>query len=321
MKAIGGYFEIEDRGSGTFIHNNGVLLNTGRNALEYILRSLADVKSIYLPYFTCEVVLEPILKLGIPYRYYHINNQLEIAESIELEAGQYLIANNYFGIKDSYIRTLSEIYGTHLIVDCAQAFFAPVLPGINTFYSARKFVGVPDGGIAYCNESIDLSLFERDYSLDRTEHLYIRKEQGAEAGFKIYQSNELQLDNKPILCMSDFTKDMLNNIDYKRNIETRRRNFEYIHSRLADSNLLTIPSIDTFSAPMVYPYINKEGRELRHLLIGNKVFVARYWPNVLNETQPSDIEYNLTKNIISIPIDQRYSIDDMKYIIKTIQAV
>ena len=61
MKVIGGYFELADiEQANNFPHKNGILLNTGRNALEYILSSIKDVKLIYLPYFTCEVVLEPI---------------------------------------------------------------------------------------------------------------------------------------------------------------------------------------------------------------------------------------------------------------------
>ena len=67
MDAIGGYFELADcEQVDNFPHRNGVLLNTGRNALEYILRTIKQISHIYIPYFTCEVVLEPIKRLGIP---------------------------------------------------------------------------------------------------------------------------------------------------------------------------------------------------------------------------------------------------------------
>jgi len=82
MKEIGGYFELADyEQADNFPHKKGILLNTGRNALEYILRSIKKIKCLYLPYYTCEVVLEPINRLGIPYRCYHINSQFEIADS------------------------------------------------------------------------------------------------------------------------------------------------------------------------------------------------------------------------------------------------
>ena len=51
MQAIGGYFELADYEDGkNFPHPDSILLNTGRNALEYVLRSIGDVKGIYLPY-------------------------------------------------------------------------------------------------------------------------------------------------------------------------------------------------------------------------------------------------------------------------------
>ena len=138
MNPIGGYFELADCGEcGVFPHSNGLLLNTGRNALEFILRSIGRVRRVYLPYYTCEVVLEPLKKLSIPCSFYAIDLNLEMTDKIELKEDEYLIANNYFGLKDAYIRTLASIYGDRLIVDCAQAFFSEPLPGIKSFYSCR----------------------------------------------------------------------------------------------------------------------------------------------------------------------------------------
>ena len=202
MKAIGGYFELADYEEGRgFPHQNGILLNTGRNALEYILRSIGEVKGIYLPYYTCEVVLEPLKKLHIPWVFYHINANFEMVEDIQPKEGEYIIANNYFGIKDACIQTLADKYGDHLIVDCAQAFFAKPIPGIKSFYSARKYVGVADGGVAYGVDGKYSLLYDGDDSTLHNSHLHIRKEQGAEAGFKEYQLNESKLDNQPIRLM------------------------------------------------------------------------------------------------------------------------
>ena len=53
MQEIGGYFELADYERGTgFPHNEGFLLNTGRNALEYILRSIGVINRVFLPYYT-----------------------------------------------------------------------------------------------------------------------------------------------------------------------------------------------------------------------------------------------------------------------------
>ncbi|MBQ7553938.1 MAG: hypothetical protein IJT46_06245 [Bacteroidaceae bacterium] len=304
MDAIGGYFELADYEEGKgFLHEYGILLNTGRNALEYILRCIGEVKGIYLPYYTCEVVLEPLKKLHIPYSFYHINANFELVEYLQPKNGEYIIANNYFGIKDAYIQKLAEKYGTQLIVDCAQAFFAKPIPGIKTFYSTRKFVGVADGGVAYGVDGKYSLLYDEDDSTLHNSHLRIRKEQGAEAGFKEYQLNETKLDNLPIRLMCRNTRDILWHIDYDKVVAKRRANYTYLHDALKDKNLLQLPDMGSFACPMVYPFMMRRNRDLRTELIAHKVFVARYWPNV-HQLDHYELEYQLASRVIPIPCDQ-----------------
>lgn len=318
VKAIGGYFELADKDcecGQTLV--DGVAFNTCRNSLEYILIQLADAKRIYVPYYTCEAVLEPLRRLPVEYVLYHIDDQLEIAEELILQQGDYLIVNNYFGIKDAYIAKLANKYGERLIVDNAQALFAPVLPNIKAVYSTRKFVGVADGGFAV-GVSADLALkYETDNSSEHDSHLYIRKEKGAEAGFKDYQANECKLDNQPIRRMSPQTKEILSQIDYESIIEKRRRNYQYLSKTLDERNLLQLPSMDSFACPMVYPFMTDK-KDLRAKLIENKIFVARYWPNVLEWCSEENIEYKLAVQIIPLPVDQRFGEEDMNRIINCI---
>ena len=181
MKEIGGYFELADREAGSCYPVDGVRLNTSRNALEYIVRSIPDVRHIYLPLYTCEAVTQPFRRLpNIEYSFYHINEKFEIADDIRLKDGEYLIANNYFGIKDAYIAELARDYGDRLIVDNAQALFAPAISGVKAAYSARKFVGVADGGFAVGVDSSDALNYELDDASGHDSHLLIRKEQGAD---------------------------------------------------------------------------------------------------------------------------------------------
>lgn len=320
MKAIGGYFELADYEEGSmFPHENGILLNTGRNALEYILRSIGTVKGIYLPYYTCEVVLEPLKKLHIPWVFYHTNSRFEIEDDICPKDGEYIIVNNYFGIKDAYINILAEKYREHLIVDCAQALFAKPIPGIKCFYSTRKFVGVADGGVAYLGNTkpFPVSITEIECTVDHGSHLFKRKEFGAEAGFADYQENETKLDNQPIRWMSDTTRRILDHIDFENVISRRRENYAVLHKALKDRNFLVLPDFDSFVCPMVYPFVTRIDRNLRKELIDNKIFVAKYWPNV-HQLSNYDTEYQMATRIIPIPCDQRYGEDEMNRILEII---
>lgn len=320
MRAIGGYFELADREAEGNYPVNGVRLNTSRNALEYIIRSIPDVHHIYLPLYTCEAVIQPFKRLpDIEYSFYHINERFEIVDDIRLKDGEYLIANNYFGIKDAYIAELVQKYGVRLVVDNAQALFAPVFHGIKAIYSARKFVGVSDGGFAVGVSDLDALNYDLDDAFEHDSHLLIRKEKGAEAGFKDYQSNECKLDNQPIRRMAPQTEDILRHIDYKNVIAKRRANYEYLHKAFGEKNQLDLPVINSFACPMVYPFLGSD-ENLRSRLIDNKIFVARYWPNVLEWCKEKDIEYKLAKYILPLPCDQRYGEEEMKIIVGLLKS-
>lgn len=317
-KPIGGYFELEKTThGGNFPQKDGVLLNTGRNALEYILASIGNVSKLYIPFYTCEVVLEPLEKLGIQYEFYHLDTHLELVKDIDLLEDEYLLFTNYFGVMDSYIMKLAQKYGNRLIVDCAQALYAKHISGIKTFYSPRKFVGIPDGAVVYMEGGISPSEFGVDYSDNRMSHLYIRLEHGPQAGYADFRNNAAKLKNLPILNMSYKTKELIENIDFKGIKKTRIQNFQLLHNDLKSTNRFIVPNIETFECPMVYPYWTSD-KELKSRLIKEQVFVATYWPNVLDWTKEGMIEYEFANCLLAIPCDQRYCAEDMKRIIKLI---
>ena len=317
MKPIGGYFEWEfPSNDGSFLHSAGVLLNSGRHSLEYILRSIGQVKRLWIPYYTCDVVLQPIERLGIPYSFYHINKDLMLACDHVLENGEYLIYTNYFGIMDGYCQALASRYESQLILDNAQALYAPHLDGINTFYSPRKFVGIPDGGIAYTNNPVNME-FQKDHSYNRCAHLLKRHDLEPMDGYNDFKASSHKIAITPLSLMSTITQNMLASLNYRSIREKRMANFSFLHTHLACSNKLDIPLSDSFACPMVYPYYTTD-LELRKRLIADQVFVATYWRNVLNWCDEGEIEYELCKNIIPIPIDQRYGEDDMRRIIRLI---
>ena len=321
LQEIGGYFGLELPARKVFLHDDGYLVNSGRNALELILLHIPDITKLWVPYYTCEVVLEPLKKYGIPYEFYSIDNHLEIADDLELHSGEYLLLTNYFGIKDRYITEMADKYGSRLVVDNAQAYFSRSIPGIKTFYSPRKFVGVPDGGIAFTDVQIDMRQYSVDLSWDRCSHLLKRLDMNAGAGYADFKANSRALVGQPISQMSNLTRALLSSIDFERIVRIRQDNFSFLHGKLGQANRLPIGEIGKdFICPMVYPYYTSD-EDLRKRLIDNKVFVATYWPNVLEWCRNGELEADLCKHIIPIPIDQRYGREDMERIIGLINKI
>lgn len=314
MEPIGGYFSLEFPQYEEY-HKDAIRLNTGRNCLEYILR-VRGYKKVYVPYYTCEAVMEPINKLGIPYEFYHIDIHFEIRVRFTLKEGEALLYTNYFGLKQRYVERLAEKLGTRLIVDNTQAFYAKPIQGIDTFYTCRKFFGVPDGAYLYCDKELDEEI-EQDYSYDRVAHLVKRIDLSAEEGFKDFRRVDDGLDNQPTRKMSKLTQRMMQGVDYEADALRRRANFQILHEALGKENNLEL-HLEDDAVPMVYPYL-VSAKGLREKLIENKIFVARYWPNVLEWAKLDDIDYLLAYQMQPLPVDQRYGKEEMDRIIELIK--
>ena len=311
--AIGGYFELELR-KGEHYHKNALRLNTARNCFEYILRARKYTK-VYIPYYTCEVMLEPLKKCNVDYVFYHINEQLEpIEETYQLQPTEAFLYTNYYGLKPRCVERLAEQYGKQLIVDNAQAFFAEPLEGIDTFYSARKFFGVADGAYLYTDAQLDMEL-EQDQSYQRMSHLLMRADVGAEAGYSEFRKNDDSLIDNPIRLMSNLTEKILCSIDYESAKQLRRRNYMLLAEQLGIKNGIHL-TMDEDAVPMVYPYLT-DYTTLRQRLISNRIYVATYWPNV-REWCEKDLERKLTTQILPLPLDQRINIEKIIEIIRAL---
>jgi hypothetical protein len=312
---IGGYFELSLDKLSNGVHPRAIALNTARNAFEYILK-VKKIKKIYLPYFTCEVMLEPLAKLGIPHVFYCINEQLEpIFDFMLLKDHDAFLYTNYFGLKDHYVKKLSFTC-KQLIVDNAQAFYAKSFNNEPTFYSARKYFGVADGAYLYCDDKLE-SIVQKDFSHDRMSHLLIRKDIDAEEGYSNFLKNENLLKNQPIRTMSTLTTAILESIDYENVAKKRIENFQMLKSALHNINQFSF-ELDSNNVPLVYPFWNRD-KNLRQHLIKNKIYTATYWTNVKQWSHRDSLEWKLTDEVLYLPIDQRYGKIEIEIIINLIK--
>lgn len=310
-REIGGYFELE-LSRGEEYHKDAIRLNTGRNAFEYILRA-KGYKKVYLPFYTCDVMLEPIQKLKLEYGFYHIDETFRPAFDFSIiKHDDVFVYNNYFGICDLQVIEVTQKC-KNLIIDNSQAFYSKPIAGIDTFYSPRKFFGLPDGAYLYTDKLLN-GEFEADISYQRFDHLLGRIDLGAEKFYSVFKKSDKALSNQPVKKMSSLTQSILSSIDYNLVADVRIRNFNYLHNELGKINKLRL-EYDSSAVPMVYPLLIGNGSGLKKHLLENKIFVATYWPNVLCWANANSFAYNLSENLLALPIDQRYDITIMSYIL------
>lgn len=144
MKDIGGYIEtnftydVDNR----YYHGGAVALNSGQSALRYIIR-VKHITDIWVPYFTCPTVWHACVTEGANLHLYHIGENF--MPTIEIDENAWIIYTNYFGVFGKNMSAMRAKY-KNLISDNTMSFFSS---GTNpAFYSARKFIAVPDGGYA-----------------------------------------------------------------------------------------------------------------------------------------------------------------------------
>jgi len=68
----------------------------------------------------------------------------------------------------------------------------------------------------------------------------------------------------------------------------------------------------------MYPFYVDNGSEARKRLQDIKVYIPTLWPDVFDVCAEDELEYHMARNILPLPIDQRYDTDDMHYLINEV---
>ncbi len=315
MKEIGGYFGLEQLISNEY-YKDLIPLNLVRGALLYVVKA-RGINKIYIPHYLVYVVRDFCFINGYKVELYKVDREFMPVFNKTLDEKECIFVVNYFGqLTNEKILELKHRFG-QIVVDNVQAFFQKPLDGIDTIYSPYKFFGIPDG--AYLSTDVTLSEgLEVDISKDRMKHILGRYEGIASDYFHMFQEHEIAFDKEPLKLMSKLTHNILGAIDYDRAFRIRNENYAYLESELGRLNRL---NLTTPKGPFVYPFYMKNGIEIRRSLVQKKIYIATLWPNVLDDTPKDSVEYDYAANILPLPCDQRYSIDDMKRVVKEVRRL
>ena len=95
MKEIGGYIQL-DTYTGEMLHEEGILLNSGRNCLLYLAEA-KHINKIRLPYFLCDSVYNSCVNAGIKVKFYHVDMNFMPEEPQKLDDDEWLYIVDYYG--------------------------------------------------------------------------------------------------------------------------------------------------------------------------------------------------------------------------------
>lgn len=310
-KEYGGYLPIELPKGQAYYHGAHVVpLNAGRYAVVYAIQD-AGWDGICLPYYICATVEEAIRAYlpGLRIRYYHIDEEF-LPISVSPEENEGILWVNYFGIQpDEVVDRMARAFYGHLIIDHTQSFFTAPRKGAYQVYSCRKFFGVCDGSYVI-HENISKRELPDSCSSPYADHLLYSLEYGTNYSYARNKENEERLGQCGMSAMSPLTSAILGAVDYAAVRQRRTENMEALHRMLGPYNQLSMKQ----PAPvMSYPFLC-ERTGLREELVRRKIYVPKLWEETAGNAQASSWEVYLSENLCVLPVDQRYTGDDMNEI-------
>lgn len=314
IKEIGGYFGLEKLVSNEY-YPDLAAVNNARCALLYIIRA-KHYNKVYLPYFLCDSVRLMLERERIPFEEYRIDRSFLPLLDIHTNPDEVVYIVNYYGMFcEEQLNNLKNRYG-NIVVDNAQAFFARPVKGIDTLYSCRKFLGVPDGGYAYTETEFQENI-PVDVSMERMKHILGRFEGNSASDYYDYfNNNDESFKEIELRWMSKLTHNILGAVDYQAVKRRREENYTFLSKALGEMNGLKMKCPP---GPYAYPFYFQNGMTIKKQLAAKQIYVATLWPNVLGTGL--DIETDFTENILPLPCDQRYSEKDMQSVVDAVKEL
>ncbi len=309
-REIGGYIELCAPG-GKKLHGGAMALNSGRSCLEYLIRA-RGIRFIWLPDLMCSSVSDLCRKLGVEVATYAVDEGFAPVWDFAIEDGQYLYLCDYYGqLDDAVVDRALEVSRGRLIVDESQSLLSEPRQGIDTLYSARKYLGIPDGGFLYTDARMSKPIPE-DSSRDHMGFVLGRVEAGAGAYFAESKENNKRFASEGMKAMSKLTRTLIAKEDICLINEKRKDNWNTLYGMLGSFNQLELSEP---LSPFMYPFLAQDGPKARAALAKRGIFIPTLWPNVLDEADQGSVAYRYAKNILPLPVDQRYGAGEMVAIV------
>jgi hypothetical protein len=307
VKEIGGFFGLELPDRGEPFHRGLIGLSSGRGCLSAVLAHLRP-RRLHVPFFICEAVVQAANKAHVEVLHYALGRDLLPLALPKPAIDEAVLLVNYFGIRGAEVAAAARSWAPRSIVDNTQAFFEAPVPTAWTFYSARKFFGVPDGAYLHGPSRIDVESFPM--AQPPMGHLYRRLADEGRSAYEEYVRSEAAIDCEP-KRMSRVSRQLLGAVDSETARHRRASNALHLHRSLEAINLLPGPLRDG-CAPLCYPLLLD--REVsREALAQRGLFVPTFWKEVPARPAAADFpwECTLASKLLPLPIDHRYDTADM----------
>lgn len=313
-----------------------VYYDSGRSALRGLLKLFPKGK-VLLPSYICKSVLDCFA--GFETCYYSLDYKLEmIPEELEAlldENVNIVYIMHYFGKMQStnvleYIKEKKKERDFIIIEDTTHSFLTRKSTiGDYQICSLRKWLAIPDGGVVYTKTTEklpEIPEIQNNHSGRITEAMILKTlflERGIDTNRlyrNIFVQQEEKLDKqKECYAISDMSNVLLGGAGTKNISLSRKRNWNFVYQYLSNTRIRPVyDELTDGFVPFTFPVFVKERDRFRQYLMEHKIYCALHWPMETEEQKKIDVNRNIEKHMISLPIDQRYEEDAIRYMIKIV---
>jgi hypothetical protein len=324
-------------------YHDCMYIRNGRESIGFILDEIdLNTKFAILPSYICESMLEPFLNRGYSVEYFEVdenfNPNIEEVKKLLNKNPDIIFVIDWFGMnKNQEIVSLvrEKCENTKILADFTHSYFNSfsfIKPDF-IIVSLRKWFALPDGAIAInCNHNfknkvkfVNNSFYEKrkEAMLIKTRYLNCRQKNLKIKYRKLFLEAERLLDGgKTIVGISPFSLSLIEKTDFKFMKTRRRENFNALYNLIRNNTYIhpiVNKEMESFECPFSFPILLENERDkLQLYLVQNEVYCPVLWPLPQYVYSKYKIPAYLSKNMLSIPCDQRYSINDMEYVADTI---
>lgn len=329
-------------------YSHHVFLSSGRDGLHYLISALklSSEDCVLLPSYLCQEVLNPFRQRGVKVVFYQVNENLNIvAEDFKQKISNKIklaVIIHYFGFPQN-AGELLEFCRNHkvpVLEDRVQAMLTkhPKEQGDFTLSSFRKFFPVTDGAVLSFKEAMPLELVPLIRSLSHkgcvwsrfigllTENYYEKTGlnflQKLSGHFFSRSYNLRSIYPKPA-PMSSIAFRLMSGVNEKNAVKQRRENY-MVYLKTTGALRKIKPVFETLPeevCPLRFPVRVSDGKrdELHRRLKEQKINTFVEWELPREVSADFASAWNVSKSILSLPVDQRYEPEDMEAVVSCIR--
>ncbi|MEY8687634.1 hypothetical protein AB9N12_16385 [Bacteroides sp. AN502(2024)] len=324
-----------------------LFLRSGREALLLTAIAACDAKdkTILFPSYCCWSMSAPFEKAGWTVIYYRLNEDLTVDTNylnqlLKEYKPQAVLTMNFYGsaCTDDAVRMVKEFDKEIKVIEdfshCTFSIRQIFNEQVDMYVSSiRKSVGVCDGSVILSKDPMPKQYIQEEQKDFADKRFVAQTEKMRYTWSKNLDKKQEFLDTirecegiinafSAVRPISERAKQMLAMVNGEEIAFARRENMKHLGS-LLNGKVEMVPGVERCfeGSPFSLPILVDNRDEVQSALAKRGVYTQLLWPICEEAQKVCPVSKMMDARMLSVPIDQRYSWDDMEDIAKIIIEV